>query len=443
MCRAPSTRPPAATSARDVRWRARRGPRTGSAPRSSHRSPRADRVIRLPATSRAKAFDSYDRGMRGRLTAWAAVAVGLGFLATEAVVLNARIRDYDEGVYWQSFRALARGEPLFRSIFAPTPPAFYFALLPFQRLAHSLASLRLGVLVFGVIGLAATYVAGRLLAGDVAGLVAMVLAATSPLYINQSAILQADGPAVAVSIVAVALALAAVRAGGRMRDALAVAVGLALAISVGIKLLGVLTVVPLVILLLGARRGRGRLILNAAVGGLLGSVVLLIPVVGAPSAAFDDLVWSHLGAGQALAAGPAANLKLLFLHRWLPLEALAGIGALVALLRRDREVIGPLAWVAVSLVAILFYKPLFPHHLVMLTPPLALVAAVGLRNLAALGGRGALVAGGLVVATASAGAFVGYRDAQFALTPDLHNIETTAAVQSISRPGELWISDNP
>src|SRR5438132_12375231 len=56
MCRAPSTRPPAATSARDVRWRARRGPRTGSAPRSSHRSPRADLVIRLPATSRAKAF---------------------------------------------------------------------------------------------------------------------------------------------------------------------------------------------------------------------------------------------------------------------------------------------------------------------------------------------------------------------------------------------------
>src|SRR5437879_1227615 len=146
--------------------------------------------------------------MRGRLTAWAAVAVALGFLATEAIVLNARIRDYDEGVYWQSFRALARGEPLFRSIFAPTPPAFYFILLPFQSLAHSLASLRLGVLVFGVIGLAATYVAGRLLAGDLAGLVAMILAATSPLYINQSAILQADGPAVAVSIVAVALALA-------------------------------------------------------------------------------------------------------------------------------------------------------------------------------------------------------------------------------------------
>jgi 4-amino-4-deoxy-L-arabinose transferase-like glycosyltransferase len=381
--------------------------------------------------------------MRGRLTAWAAVAVGVGFLATEAIVLNARIRDYDEGVYWQSFRALARSKPLFRSIFAPTPPAFYYSLLPFYWLAHSLTSLRLGVLVFGVIGLAATYIAGRLLAGDLAGLVAVILTATSPLYLHQSAILQADGPAVAVSIVAVALALAAVRAGGRIGDALAMAAGMALAISVGIKLLGVMTAVPLMILLLGAPRGRSRLMLFTIAGGLLGSVVLLLAVVGSPSAAFDDLVLSHLRAGQAVAAGPVANLKLLFLHREEPLEALAGVGALIALLRRDRGLIAPLAWVAVSVVAVLFYKPLFPHHLVVLTPPLALVAAVGLRNLQSARLRGGLVAAALVVATAAAGGVVAFRDVQLALIPDLHDAEMAAAVQSVSRPGEFWISDNP
>ena len=103
----------------------------------------------------------------------------------------------------------------------------------------------------------------------------------------------------------------------------------------------------------------------------------------------------------------------------------------------------PLAWVAISLVAILVYKPLFPHHLVMLAPPLALVAAVGLRSLPALIGRGAVVGAGLVLATASAGAFVGFRDLQLALTPDLHDAEMTAAVQAISRPGDFWISDNP
>src|SRR3979411_3107518 len=183
--------------------------------------------------------------MRGRLTAWEAVAVGLGFLAAEAIVLNAHIRDYDEGVYWQSIRAMARNEPLFRSVFAPQPPVFYAILLPFYWIGHSLTSLRIAVLFLGLVGLAGAYVVGRLLGGHVAGLVAVVLVATSPLYLHQSAIVQADGPAVAIGMVAMALALSALRTDGRLRDALAVGAGLALAFSVGTKLLGVVTLVPL------------------------------------------------------------------------------------------------------------------------------------------------------------------------------------------------------
>lgn len=393
------------------------------------------------------------------MAAWvAAVLVGIGFVASEAIVLGARIRDYDEGVYWQSFRALARGETLFRSIFTPTPPAFYYTLLPFYAVAHSLPSLRLGVLVFGVIGLAATYFIGRLLAGELGGLVALFLAATSPLYLTQSAVLLADGPAVAISVVAVAVVMLAVRSDGRMRDALAVAAGLALAISAGIKLLGVLTAVPVLILLLDAPRARGRLILLTVAGGLLGSLVLLLPVLAAPSAAFDDLVLSHLRAGQAVAAGPANNLKLLILRREEPLEALALLGVVLALLRRDRRIIPPLAWVVVSVVAVLFYKPLFPHHLVMLTPPLALVAAVGLVPTLARVRTGKDQRGGeqdrfarakalaivcLVLATAGAGAFIVARDTRQVLAPDLHDAEMTAAVRAISRPGDFWISDNP
>jgi Dolichyl-phosphate-mannose-protein mannosyltransferase len=391
-------------------------------------------------------------GRRPRLAAvWAAVVVGIGFVAAEALVLAARIRDYDEGVYWQSFRALARGETLFHSIFAPTPPAFYYTLLPFYWAVHSLTGLRTGVLVFGLIGLGATYVAGRLLAGESGGLLALILAATSPLYLHQSAILQADGPAVAMSVVAVALALLAVRSEGRVRDVLAVCAGLALAVSVGIKLLGVLTAVPIVMVLLGATRGRVRLFLFTIIGGLLASVVLVLPVLASPTAAYEDLVLSHLRAGQAVTGGIRANLHLVLLRRENPLEALAVLGALIAVLRRDRSIVAPLAWLAVSLVAVLLYQPLFPHHLVMLTPPLALVAAIGLapfltglaRANQARSRAGAIVAVGLILATAGAGAFIVARDTRDVLAVDLHNVEMTAAVRAISRPGEFWISDNP
>src|ERR1700730_19438245 len=107
-------------------------------------------------------------GWRPRAAAWAAVPVGIGFVAAEAIVLTAPVGD-DEGFYWQSLRALARGEPLFSSTFASQPPGFYYAFLPFYGFAHSLTGLRVGVLLFGLAGLVATYVGARLLAGDVGG----------------------------------------------------------------------------------------------------------------------------------------------------------------------------------------------------------------------------------------------------------------------------------
>ena len=405
---------------------------------------------------------------RPRMTAWAAVVVGIGFAAIEAIVLNVRIRDYDEGVYWQSIRALARGEPLFSSVFASQPPAFYYALLPFDVAGHAPASLRLGVLILGLVGLAATYVVGRLLAGPIAGLVAVLLAATSPLYLHQSAVVQADGPAVAVSTVSVAFALLAVRADGRKRDLLAAATGLTFVLATGLKLLGAVTLVPLVIVLLSAGRGRTRLLVSATVGTLVGCLLMLLPVIGAPRAALDQVVLAHLRAGDPSRANLSANLKLLLLHRELPLQALAGLGVLNGLFRRNRAILMPLAWLVPSVLAVLFYHPLFPHHLVMLSLALALVAAVGLtphpapnvsnarlalkrrsrgptgpprkRGREMLPGLAAL---GLMLATAAAGVIVTVRDIQLALVPDLHNAEMIAAVGAVGRPGDFWISDNP
>ena len=369
--------------------------------------------------------------------------MGLGFLITEAIVLNARIRDYDEGVYWQSLRAMARGEPLFGSIFASQPPIFYEALLPFYWVGHSLVSLRIGVLAIGLVGLGATYVVGRLLAGHVAGLVAIVLAASSPLYLHQSAIVQADGPAVAIGMVAVALALGAVRTDGRWRIALAGASGLALSLSTGTKLLGVIALIPIALVLFSAQHGRRRLILAAVAGAVVGVLIVLLPALPSPRTAYDQLVLSHLHAGGPGQGTVGGNLTLLLLHREVPLELLAAVGLVVAAMRRDRAVIMPLAWAAACVLAVLFYHPLFAHHLVMLSLAFALVAAVGLRNLPALGRRGALLAGGLALVTASAGAFVEFRDVQLALTPDLHDAEMTAAVLSTSQAGDFWISDNP
>jgi len=379
---------------------------------------------------------------RPRATAWAAAAVGIGFLLTEGIMLNARIRDYDEGVFWATIRALARGEPMFSSVFATSPPGFFYALLPFYLVVHSIASVRAGVLLLCLTGLAATYVLGRLLAGNLAGLVAVLLTATSSEYWHESTILQADGPSLALSTVAVALSMLAVRSEGRTRDALAAATGLALAFSVGTKFFGIVAAVPIAIVLLGSSRGRGRLVAAAVLGGVFGVLTLLVPVIGSPQAAYKQLIVSHLRAGELAHLGIGRNLSFLLIRHNLPLEALGLAGALLGLIRRDRSVVVPLAWAVVSLIAILGYEPIFPHHLVLLTPSLALLGAVAVTNARRIGRPALAVAAVLVVGTAAVGVAVDTREALRTLAPDLHDAEMTAAVRAHGQPDDYWFSDN-
>jgi 4-amino-4-deoxy-L-arabinose transferase-like glycosyltransferase len=379
---------------------------------------------------------------RLRVSTWSALAVGIGFLLAEVIMLDARIRDYDEGVFWATIRALARGEPMFSTVFATSPPAFFYSLLPFYLVGHSLASLRAGVLLLCLIGLAATYFIGRLLAGNLGGLVAVLLAATSSVFWHESTILQADGPSLALSTVAVALSMLAVRTEGRSRDALAAATGLALAFSVGSKFFGVVAAVPIAMVIFGASRGRGRLLATAVLGGVVGLLILLVPVIGSPQAAYKQLIVSHLRAGELAHFGIGRNLGYVFLRHELPLEALGLAGALVALIRRDRTVAMPLAWAVVSMIAILGYEPIFPHHLVLLTPSLALLGAVGVANARAMGRPALAIAAALVVSTAAVGVAVDTREALRTLAPDLHDAEMTAAVRAHGQQHDYWFSDN-
>ncbi len=79
--------------------------------------------------------------------------------------LNGLERDYDEGVYWQSLRAMASGHPLFTSVFSSQPPFFLVSLYPFYMLfGQSIAAARFGIAVFAIIGVVAMYWLGRMLA---------------------------------------------------------------------------------------------------------------------------------------------------------------------------------------------------------------------------------------------------------------------------------------
>ena len=180
----------------------------------------------------------------GRLTAL------LALVATALILwpLNGAQRDYDEGVYWQSLRAMASGHPLFTSIFSSQPPFFLLSLYPFYLLfGQSIAAARFGIAVFAVIGVIAMYWLGRELGGHWIGLAAAALMTVDPLFLHEARTLQAEAPALALEILCVALAVAAARQSGRTRTLLALASGFALALGTLIKLLDVVAVVPIVL----------------------------------------------------------------------------------------------------------------------------------------------------------------------------------------------------
>src|SRR5262249_25913769 len=119
--------------------------------------------------------------------------------------------DYDEGVYWQSLRAMAGGAPLYTSVFSSQPPLFLLGVHPFYLLfGQTLTPARLAVVLYSLAGIAAMYFAGRALAGRWIGVLAALLLALDPLYLTESRTLQAEAPALAFQIACVALAAEAV-----------------------------------------------------------------------------------------------------------------------------------------------------------------------------------------------------------------------------------------
>lgn len=420
---------------------------------------------------------------------WAVIAISAVALVMRLWPLGGGSTDYDEGVYWQSLRAMAAGHPQYSAVFASQPPFFLAGVYPFYLLfGQSLAAARLGIVVYSLVGLAAMYVAGRALAGRWIGVLALALLAADPTYLRASSTLQAEVPALALAIAAVALAILVPRAVGRRRAALAVAAGFALGLGVGAKLFDVVAVVPVALYLLAPvglvlvdDAGRPRrperaavvVSLRAAVPDLLGAgsglvlalAVVFLPFVGSWPALYDQVVRFHLEAGRVANAGLGANLRLIADSGEMPFLVVAALLAAVALARRAWRVLPPALWALASLVLLARQQPLFGHHLTLLAPALTLTSALAVTALLDLApavvwrtrstaGNSALpdgtpitiaparVGAVLVGALILFGAVVSFGDTRAAAVPSYHELAIAAAVAQATQPGDLVVSDD-
>lgn len=300
---------------------------------------------------------------------------------------------YDEGVYWQSLRAMASEQGLYSTIFYSQPPVFLLSIFPtFVLFGQSLWSARFGIVLISLLGFLGAYLLGRSLSGRFGALVALLLLLFNPLYLAESQIIQAEGPSVALTLLAIGLAfLWWQQPDGRRGICWASLAGITLALSIFSKLLAVSTLVPLILLVLArawqiwrkypGTNTRSWLPIISGLGfGLLTSLAVVLPFVGTFQNLWSSVVSFHEIPSGSISGTNSDNFSIIRPVLLSFLGATASYGALIALMRRDWRVLPLLAWLVTVLALLLRQYPLFPHHLIALVPPLIALVPLGVTS---------------------------------------------------------------
>jgi 4-amino-4-deoxy-L-arabinose transferase-like glycosyltransferase len=322
------------------------------------------------------------------------LAVFVVAILMRAYGLNGRFDydGYDEGVYWQTLRAMSHGYHLYKDIFCSQPPAFPLSIYPFYILFGStILAARIGVAGISLLGLVGAYLLGRALAGRLGGVAALVLVVAAPSYLRASQTLQAEGPSTAFLLLATGAAFTwREHSTGLKGLALAALCGGALLLGILSKLLDVTATVLVVALIIerlwlirqqaGSRVGMILWpIAGAAIATTIAGVIILAPFLRTLPSFVQQIMTFHFAARKLATAWWTnnAHAMLQFTLANSALIAAALIGLAVAISRRDRRVIPIIAWFAATCVILLVQAPLFARHIIVLVPPLIAIAVLG------------------------------------------------------------------
>jgi hypothetical protein len=168
----------------------------------------------------------------------------------------------------------------------------------------------------------------------------------------------------------------------------------------------------------------------AALGGVVATLLLLLPFIGNLGLVWQQAVGFHLQA-RALEVGGLDPETLL--HE-LPLAVVGLAGLAIAIRRAPLLAATAGAWMVIAAIFVAVQRPLWPHHLLILVPPLALWAgALALLPTP----RPALVVGTLAIAGCLVAAT--YTRSLQSPTPEA----AVAALRTSTAPGDLVVTDDP
>jgi hypothetical protein len=375
--------------------------------------------------------------LSGSAAARISVAAVLAGIAVAQWALLARMFDtspfFDEGTYLLSVADLRHGFALGKDVFASQPPLFYDLLRGLAGAFDStLRGLREATAATTLLVIPASFALGRALAGRAAGLAAAVVLTIAPPFPLYGSRIFADTPSLAIATMGIALAGLGV----------AEAAGAVLAAAVLVKLSAVTAVPAAVALCLAARVPARRLLLAVVAAAVVFAVVALAHLSGIHEI-WRDAVSYHTRATSSSVSLSSSHELASFFNPRTPFFWLLVAGAAGAALSSWR-VRALWLWPVVAVLFVATHHPLHENHL--LTLPFAFAPAVGVGLGAGAARLGRLQAPALAVAALLVvGGYVQQArnlDAQRTAVDD-RLVRTAAKVESLTRPGDFVVSDQP
>lgn len=283
----------------------------------------------------------------------------------------------DEGINLGKAALVARGVPPYGAMWNDQPPVLTYLLAALQWVfPYDVAAARALILAMAGLMVWSLYRICHRVGGHPAAIIAVLLLATSPLFIDLSASVMIGLPAVALAVVALDIVSSPIRP-ALLRGVLA---GVVMALSLQTKLF-TFTALPAWLLLgwlsteavLSARLK----LLAGMVAGLAVAFLLVVVISGEP--VFQQLVGTHLGGSVRKFYNLEGSLTAIWteLRQHLPLLVAAGLGTLIAPRAVLRHGLPPLLWFIIAAASLAGHTPIWSHQVLLLIVPLAWLGGIG------------------------------------------------------------------
>jgi hypothetical protein len=396
----------------------------------------------------------------------ALAVVGLLGLAVAMRLVNPGVYSglFDEGIRVEQLFLMSAGYRPFRDIFAAQGPLLLDLLHPwFVLFGQDLVAARWSVGAYSLVGLGGAYWLARLVGGPLAAITAGALLVLSPLYLEGSRIALAEVPALAPATIAVGAAIVYSRNGSRRW---LLACGVLLAVSLLIKPITLAAGVPAGLAVLSRwRAGLRTMLLDGIILGALVAALGILVVVGVGVAGVLDQIVAYRLESRG-SEGWSLWKNRVALARALSFEPdalpwLGGAAGLLLLTRRRVDAALVVAWAAASVALLLAYSPLHGKHVVVMIPPIAVLAGVGVGSAVRLVRKATIplparAAVGIVLATllvwylTAAPALAAQSGQLLKVTADTdvdpaveQYADAVAVIRALSSPTDFVVTDHP